>query len=57
LSYKLNRPKFSNIIAIDIQNVTNRYNRFLEDFNAETGKVEQEYQIGILPVALWRIQF
>jgi len=57
LSYKINRPKFSNTIAIDIQNVTNRHNRFLEDFNAETGKVEQEFQIGILPVALWRVQF
>jgi hypothetical protein len=57
LSWKLNRRKFSNTIAVDIQNVTNRYNRFLEDFNVKTGKVEQEYQIGILPVVLWRVQF
>jgi hypothetical protein len=57
LSYKMNRPRFSHMIAIDIQNVTNRHNRFLEDFNPETGQIEQEFQIGILPVALWRVQF
>jgi hypothetical protein len=57
LSYKMNRPRLSHMLAFDIQNVTNRHNRFLEDFNPETGKVEQEFQIGILPVALYRIQF
>jgi len=57
LAYHLNRPRMSHMIAIDIQNATNRHNRFLEDFNPSTGLIEQEYQIGILPFVLWRVNF
>lgn len=56
-SYKLNRPRMGHLIAIDIQNVTNRKNQFLESFDPGTGHVEQEYQIGILPLVLWRVYF
>ena len=56
-SYKLNSPRVGHLIAIDIQNVTNRKNQFLESFDPDTGRVEQEYQIGILPIILWRIYF
>jgi len=57
LAYHINSPRLSHMIAVDIQNATNRHNRFLEDFNPDTGEIEQEYQIGILPFVLWRVNF
>jgi hypothetical protein len=57
LSHKINRPGMGHLIAIDIQNITNRKNQFLESFDPDTGRVEQEYQIGILPIVLWRVYF
>jgi hypothetical protein len=57
LAYHLNRPRMSHMIAVDIQNATNRNNRFLEDFNPATGEIEQEYQIGILPFVFYRMNF
>ena len=56
-SYKLNRPRVGHLIAIDIQNVTNRKNQFLESFDPGSGQIKQEYQIGILPLVLWRVYF
>jgi hypothetical protein len=57
ISFRMNRPKTGHLIALDIQNVTNRKNRFLEEYNPDNGSVEQVYQIGILPIVLWRIYF
>jgi len=56
-SFKLNSPRVGHLFAIDIQNVTNRKNQFLESFDPGSGQVEQEYQIGILPLVLWRVYF
>lgn len=57
ISFRMNRPKTGHLIALDIQNVTNRKNRFLEEYNPDTGHVEQVYQLGILPIVLWRMYF
>ncbi len=57
ISFRMNRPKTGHLIALDIQNVTNRKNRFLEEYNPDNGRVEQVYQIGILPIVLWRVYF
>jgi len=57
LSYHINRTKVGHMIALDIQNITNRYNRFLETYNPDTDKIEQEYQLGILPIVLYRVYF
>jgi outer membrane receptor protein involved in Fe transport len=57
ISLKINRPKTGHLIALDIQNVTNRKNRFLEEYNPDSGQVEQVFQLGILPIILWRMHF
>jgi hypothetical protein len=57
ISFKMNRPKTGHLFALDVQNVTNRKNHFLEEYNPDSGQVEQAYQIGILPIVLWRMYF
>ncbi len=57
LAVKINRPKHNHLIALDIQNLTNRKNRFLNEYDPDSAQIESVYQIGILPVVLWRINF
>lgn len=57
LAYKLNGRHASQEWAIDIQNITNRQNPYSERFNTGTGEVETIYQLGIFPVAQYRITF
>jgi hypothetical protein len=57
ISFRINRPKTGHLIALDVQNVTNRKNHFLEEYDPDTGQIEQAYQIGILPIVLWRLYF
>lgn len=57
--YRVNskKRKLSQVIYLDLQNVTNRKNIFLRRYNpvyANTGNV---YQIGFFPDILYRIQF
>lgn len=43
--------------SIDIQNITNRKNIFMQDFDPATGQIKTKYQIGLFPVAQYRITF
>jgi|WetSurSiteA1Bulk_404760.scaffolds.fasta_scaffold01614_2 hypothetical protein len=57
ISFKMNRPKYSQEWALDITNVTNHKNWFFEMYNPDTDQVEEIGQMGIVPVVLWRIRF
>jgi hypothetical protein len=57
ISFKMNRPKYSQEWALDITNLTNHRNRFFELYNPDTGEVEEIGQMGIMPILLWRIRF
>lgn len=57
ISFKMNRPKYSQEWAVDITNLTNHKNRFFEQYNPDTGEVEDVSQMGFFPVVLWRIRF
>lgn len=57
LGFKRNKKRFTDEWAIDIQNVSNRQNFFAEQFNANTGQIQTFYQVGLFPVALYRITF
>lgn len=57
LTLRKNSPKFAQEWAIDIQNVTNRENVFVQDFNPVRGRLENIYQTGIFPVMQYRILF
>jgi CarboxypepD_reg-like domain len=57
VSYKRNGKKVTQEWALDIQNVFNTQNILTQQFNPQTGKMENLYQIGIFPVPLYRIYF
>ena len=57
LSFKHNAKKVTHEIAFDIQNIANRKNVLLYQYNNRTSQIETEYQLGIFPVALYRIEF
>lgn len=57
LSLKRNRPKATNTLALDIQNVTNHKNLGGQYYDAESGKVEKWYMLSLLPILSYRIEF
>ncbi|WP_136466975.1 TonB-dependent receptor [Flagellimonas onchidii] len=57
LSYRINRPKVSHVISLDIQNLTNRLNVNEVSFNPVARTTETEYQLELLPLLNYRIEF
>lgn len=59
LGVKLNsaKKKISHQFYLDLQNVTNRENVFLRQYNRITQNVDQTNQIGFFPDFLYRVQF
>ncbi len=57
VSYIINRPKVTHTISIDVRNVTNHINPFIQEFDIETAKIEKVSQLGIVPAVLWRLNF
>lgn len=43
--------------AVDIQNISNRKNVFTQGIDVETGEISTTYQLGLFPVAQYRILF
>ncbi len=56
-SYRINRPKVAHIISLDIQNLTNRQNIDEMFFNTNTRLMQAEYQLELLPLLNYRIEF
>ena len=57
IGIKVNGKKTTQEWAVDLQNVTNRQNLFRQEFNSSTGKIDKVFQIGLLPIALYKITF
>ncbi len=57
ISFKLNWKNINQEWALDIQNLTNRENIFMENYNVSTNEMRKEYQSGIFPMFLYRILF
>lgn len=57
ISFKVNGKKLNQEWALDIQNVTDNQNIFREVYNPAEQRIETEYQSGIYPMFLYRIQF
>ncbi|UOB17239.1 TonB-dependent receptor [Abyssalbus ytuae] len=55
--YRINRPKVSHIISLDIQNVLNRENEYELYYNRDTQTVGKYHQLGMLPLLNYRIEF
>lgn len=57
LSYKRNWKKATGTLAIDLQNATNRENVGGTYFDANAGKIQTWYQLPLLPVLSYRLEF
>lgn len=57
ISFRNNAKKVMHEIAFDVQNVFNRRNVLLYQYNSKSKQIETEYQLGIFPVLMYRIEF
>ncbi len=59
LGIKLNssKKKIAHMFYLDFQNVTNRENVFIRQYNRTSGEIDQDNQVGFFPDFLYRVQF
>jgi len=57
ISYRKNKPKYSWLIALDFENITNRLNVYNEYYDTETRQIEKNYNLGILPILNCKVEF
>jgi hypothetical protein len=55
--FRLNSGKVSHQFFVDLQNITNRENVFINSYNPVTDQIDPVYQIGFFPDVMYRIQF
>ena len=55
--FKRNRPRFSTTLALDIQNLSNQQNLSLSYFDTFQGQTLERYQLGLIPILSYRIEF
>ena len=57
IGFRKNKKKYTEEYGLDIQNMFNRKNVFSRSFNSMSGEVQNNYQVGIFPMGLYRITF
>ena len=57
ISVKRNYAKLTSTLAFDIQNLTNYKNVRMQYFDPISGKIKTEYQIPLVPILSYRIEF
>ena len=57
LSFRKNRAKYTRTFAIDIQNLTGQQNEAYRYYDYTKQSVVTKYQLGIIPVIVYRIDF
>jgi hypothetical protein len=57
LSFRKNKPNYTRTFAIDIQNLTGQQNEAYMYYDFQQAKVVTKYQLGIIPVLVYRIDF
>ena len=57
LYWKKNKPGFTRTWSIDVQNLTSTQNEANSYFDILQNKVVQRYQLGIIPVVSYRVEF
>lgn len=62
ISYKINRPKVTHEIALDLVNITGRQNILKltyapNPFDPTASSIRKEYQLGFLPIFYYRLEF
>ncbi|MEY2904746.1 MAG: hypothetical protein RJA52_762 [Bacteroidota bacterium] len=54
---KRNKPGKVSTLAIDVQNLTNHQNIAFSYFDTRKGEIVNKYQLGIIPLLSWRLEF
>jgi hypothetical protein len=57
LNWRKNKEGYTRTIAIDIQNVLNSQNEAYHYYDHVQGKINTQYQLGIIPILVYRIEF
>ncbi|MGZ5243216.1 MAG: TonB-dependent receptor [Bacteroidia bacterium] len=57
LTFRMNSKKFSQEFAVSVENFTNQRNILSQQYNDKGGNVVTNYQLGIFPIALYKINF
>lgn len=56
-AYRVNRKKATHEFALDINNIFDTQNIFQQTYNAKTNSVKTEYQLGFLPIPMYKLTF
>ena len=57
LNWRKNKKGYTRTIALDIQNVLNTQNEVYNYYDNVKGKIMTQYQLGLIPVLVYRIDF
>ncbi len=57
LTYRMNQKKISHLFSVDLQNITNQKNVFLNGYNSTTGEIGTTYQRGFYPDITYKLWF
>ena len=57
LSWRKNKPGYTRTISLDIQNLTNQQNTAYYYYDTHLQKVQTKYQLGLIPVLVYRVDF
>ena len=57
VSYRKNKPKYSWVLSLDVQNLTNRENIWDQYYDEEKGTLEDITMVGLIPILNYRIEF
>lgn len=57
VGFRLNTKSTTHEFSVDIQNITNQKNIFIQGFKASTGSIATTYQRGFFPIVLYKLYF
>ena len=57
ITFRLNGRSVNQEWALDLQNITNNQNIFIQNWNNETKEISTSYQMGFMPMMTYRIYF
>ncbi|MFN2396258.1 MAG: hypothetical protein ABR597_11280, partial [Bacteroidales bacterium] len=57
ITFRLNGRSVNQEWAVDLQNITNHQNVFIQNWNNETKEISTSYQMGFMPMMTYRIYF
>ncbi len=57
LSLRRNKPNYTSVLSLDLQNATNRQNVAFQFYDALQREVVTKYQLGLIPILTYRIEF